>query len=80
MAWTSGYAAIRWSENNWVWEYQLGVTQPITYTPWGGGQPDNFLGRRQDYIILKEGGKYFFDVENSFWANDKEHCYVCEQD
>jgi hypothetical protein len=77
---TSGYNPTPGSPNaaDWRWHVTPYHSQPLTYTHWADGEPDNLNDKGQDVIALIPRFDYnWHDVIRSAVMN-KQFCHVCE--
>ena len=67
--------------NDWSWTMTSYHTEPVTYTRWRSGQPDNSGNKGQDIIILKgDAGYGWQDYHQYIDAGNVEDtfCFICE--
>jgi hypothetical protein len=72
--WTSGSDVE--VENKWVW---TATGQPVQYTNWDHGEPNN-IGRKENYIGISVEGRTvkWFDFPAYSWSGDDYIKTICE--
>ena len=84
--WTSGFTLTPAAgvTSGWMWNMTSHVI-PLTYSSaWNTGEPNNFGGRNENKIIMRnigDGVYKFYDVLSVLGTNDYAPLsYVCEYD
>ena len=65
--------------DEWRWDLGMGLSEPVIFTAWNGGEPTN-AGQNEDIITIESGGKWN-DLPYDLSGNDvfkPNLCFICE--
>ena len=77
LVYTGGFATPSGSSDNWFWQYPCSA-EPINYTNWQQGEPNNHEGVNEDALCFLMSEKWVDAPLDVSGLEGLSICYVCE--